>query len=170
MTVYFDGVGFEAEQLCVNQFRGKLLTSKEYQYKDIDCFVKSKQGVKYTASVKDQRSSTKQGYNTIQLELEQVNTRNNKTCNGCFVKNQSDYYFWLVVHNNKEQWCIVKSSVLKEYVKKNKHKLPTWQTKPNTEAKNRKYGRTYDRSKGVLVTIEKLLELGEMKELAHNEV
>ena len=93
MTVYFDGVGFEAEQLCVNQFRGKLLTSKEYQYKDIDCFVKSKQGVKYTASVKDQRTSTRQGYNTIQLELEQVNTRNNKTCNGCFVKNQSDYYF-----------------------------------------------------------------------------
>ena len=74
------------------------------------------------------------------------------------------------MHNNKEQWCIVQSSVLKEYVKKNKHKLPTWQTAPNTEAKNRKYGRTYDRSKGVLVTIEKLLELGEMKELAHNEV
>ena len=78
MSVYFDGVGFEAEQLCVNQFRGKLLTSKEYQYKDIDCFVKSKQGVKYTASVKDQRTSTSKGYNTIQLELELIHyCRNN---------------------------------------------------------------------------------------------
>lgn len=170
MSVYFDGVGFEAEKLCVNQFRGELLSSKEWQFKDIDCFVRSKQGTTYTASVKDQRTSTKLGYNTIQLELEQVNTRNNKSCNGCFIKNKSDYYFWLVVHNNKEQWCIVKSSVLKDYVKSNKSTLPTWQTKPTTEAKNRKYGRTYDRSKGVLVTIEKLLELGEMKPLAHNEV
>ena len=89
MTVYFDGVGFEAEQLCVNQFRGKLLTSKEYQYKDIDCFVKSKQGVKYTASVKDQRTSTSKGYTTIQLELELINTDNNKKTKGCFYSNES---------------------------------------------------------------------------------
>ena len=165
MTVYFDGVGFEAEQLCVNQFRGKLLTSKEYQYKDIDCFVKSKQGVKYTASVKDQRTSTKQGYNTIQLEMELINTDNNKKTKGCFVKNESDYYFWLVQIDGVDYWCIVKSADLKAYVKANLKTLKTWQTTTKTENKNRQCGRYYNRSKGVLVDIETLKRLGELKRL-----
>lgn len=165
MTIYFDGAGFEAEKLCVKQFNGELLTTTEFQYKDIDCFVRTKKGTQYTASVKDQRTSTKQGYTTIQLELEQVDTANNKSCVGCFYKNESDFYFWLVVHNNKEQWCIIKTEVLKDYVAKNKSSLKTWQTKESTEAKNRSYNRKFDRSKGVMIDIKTLTKLGEVKPL-----
>lgn len=163
MTIKFDSYGFKAEHLCVAQFNGELITDLQQQYKDIDCLVRTKKGTKYTASVKDQVRSTKQGYNTIQLELEQVNTGNMKSTVGCFYKNESDFYFWLVHHSNAIYWCIVKSKALKDFVAKNKEDLKTWQTTHKTEAMNKSYGRYYDRSKGVLVTIEQLKNLGELK-------
>lgn len=165
MTIYFDGAGFEAEKLCVNQFNGTLLSSKEYQYKDIDCFVTTKNNKQYTASVKDQRTSTKLGYDTIQLELELINTDNNKSIKGCFYNNESDYYFWLVQIKDVSYWCIVKSADLKKYVKENLGLLKTWQTTTKTENKNKQYGRYYNRSKGVMVDIETLKRLGELKKL-----
>lgn len=62
-------------------------------------------------------------------------------------------------------WCIVKSANLKKYVKENKASLKTWQTTTKTENKNKQYGRYYNRSKGVMVDIETLKRLGELKEL-----
>lgn len=169
MTVFFDGAGFQAEQLCAKQFRGCTTSNKEHQYKDIDCFVSPKDSKKvYSASVKDQRTSTKLGYDTIQLELELVNTDTNKTIEGCFYKNESDFYFWLIHKDGEDWWCIVKSSTLKKYVKENKPKLKTWQTKQATEDKNRSYGRFYNRSKGVLVSFSVLQELGQLVKLKVN--
>lgn len=165
MTILFDGAGFEAEKLCVNQFRGQLLQDTNNQYKDIDCLVQTKKGRKYTASVKDQRTSMMKGYNTIQLELKQYNTKTGHSIDGCFVKNESDYYFWLVWYDNKAQWVIVKSKDLKEYVSKNKDTLKSWTTSPTTEAKNRSYGRKYDRSEGVMISVDVLKTLGKLQDL-----
>ena len=165
MTVIFDGKGFKAEQLCVDQFRGTLLSAKSYQYKDIDCYVKSKTGKQYTASVKDQTYSMKQGYDTIQIELKQINTRNNKSISGCFRKNESDLYFWLVHYEGTTQWFMCESKKLKAFVSLNMKKLKTWTTTPNTEAKNRSYKRTYDRSEGVMITMQDLLTIGALKPL-----
>lgn len=163
--IVFDGKGFKAEKLCAKQFRGETVSSKHLQYKDIDCYVNTLRGVKYSASVKDQTYSTKKGYDTIQIELEQTNTRNNKTILGCFLKNESDYYFWLVWYEGKTQWIIIKSDVLKEYVNTHKETLKTWTTSHYTEAKNRQYNRTYDRSSGVMIKISDIAKLGEVKEL-----
>ena len=163
--VIFDGKGFKAEKLCANQFNGETISSKHLQYQDIDCYVQSTNGKQYTASVKDQTYSTKQGYTTVQIELEQTNTRTNSKINGCFHKNKSDYYFWLVFYEDKEQWIIIKSSILKKYVQDNKDKLKKWCTSTSTEAKNRSYNRTYDRSEGVMINISTLAKLGQLKEL-----
>lgn len=163
--VIFDGKGFKAEKLCAKQFNGETISSKHLQYQDIDCYVQSTNGKKHTASVKDQTYSTKQGYTTVQIELEQTNTRTGSKINGCFHKNKSDYYFWLVFYEDKEQWIIIKSSILKKYVQDNKDKLKTWCTSPTTEAKNRSYKRTYDRSEGVMININTMAELGQLKEL-----
>lgn len=163
--VIFDGKGFKAEKLCAKQFNGETISSKHLQYQDIDCYVQSANGKKLTASVKDQTYSTKQGYDTVQIELEQTNTRTNSKINGCFHKNKSDYYFWLVFYEGKEQWIIIKSSILKKYVRENKKDLKTWCTSSATEAKNRSYNRTYDRSEGVMININTMAELGQLKEL-----
>ena len=163
MTIKFDSYGFKAEHLCVAQFNGELISDLQQQYKDIDCLVRTKKGTEYTASVKDQVRSTKQGYDTIQLELECINTNNLNSTLGCFHKNKSDYYFWLVHYNGAIHWCIVKSKALKDFVAKNQKDLKTWQTTHKTEIMNKNYGRYYDRSKGVLVTIEQLKNLGELK-------
>lgn len=163
--VIFDGKGFKAEKLCAKQFNGETISSKHLQYQDIDCYVKSASGKKLTASVKDQTYSTKQGYDTVQIELEQTNTRTNSKINGCFHKNKSDYYFWLVFYEGKEQWIIIKSSILKKYVQDNKDKLKKWCTSTSTESKNRSYNRTYDRSEGVMININTMAKLGQLKEL-----
>lgn len=165
MTVKFDGKGFKAEKLCVNQFRGTLLSAKSFQYRDIDCYVKSKTGKQYTASVKDQTYSMKLGYDTIQLELKQTNTRTNRSIDGCFKKNESDLYFWLVYYNDEVQWFMCESKKLKAYVKENIKSLKTWTTSPSTEQKNRSYKRTYDRSEGVMIDMETLLTFGALKPL-----
>lgn len=163
--VIFDGKGFKAEKLCAKQFNGRTVSSKAMQYKDIDCYVKMKSGKEFTASVKDQTYSTKQGYDTVQVELEQTNTRTGSKINGCFHKNRSDFYFWLVFYEGKEQWIIINSDKLKKYVRENKKDLKTWCTSSATEAKNRSYKRTYDRSEGVMINISTLAELGQLKEL-----
>lgn len=163
--VIFDGKGFKAEKLCANQFNGKTISNKAMQYKDIDCTVKMKSGKEYTASVKDQTYSTKQGYDTIQVELEQLNTRTGSKINGCFHKNRSDFYFWLVWYENKEQWIIINSAKLKKYVRENESTLKTWTTSSATEAKNRSYKRTYDRSTGVMISIATLASMAQIKPL-----
>jgi len=165
MSVIFDGKGFKAEKLCVKQFNGTLLSAKSFQYRDIDCYVKNKKGKQYTASVKDQTYSMKQGYDTIQIELKQTNTRNNSSIQGCFRKNESDLYFWLVWYEGKAQWFLCESKKLKKYVDANLSTLRTWTTSSKTEEKNRNYRRTYDRSEGVMINMAALLTIGALKPL-----
>ena len=163
MKTYFDGAGFSAEQIAVQQFKGKLVTDKAQQYKDIDAVLPTKKGVWNTVSIKDQLWSSKK-FGGIQIETELVNTRNGKTMPGCFYQNESVMYFWRVwTKEHGDTWFIVKSSVLKEYVEKNKSSLKTWQTQQKTEAKNRSYNRAYDRAKGCTLWVKDITHLGQLK-------
>ena len=82
-----------------------------------------------------------------------------------FIRIRVTTIFWLVFYEDKEQWIIIKSSILKKYVQDNKDKLKTWCTSTSTESKNRSYNRTYDRSEGVMINISTLAKLGQLKEL-----
>lgn len=155
MSIYFDGSGFSAERLCAEQFNGTLTSEKEWQYKDVDLFIKGK-----SCSVKDQLGSSAK-FNSIQIELQLINTDNNQSMKGCFYSNESDYYFWRVTtKDNGDSWVVVESEKLKHWVESNKDSLRPWTTTAYTERKNRSYGRTFNRSKGVVVTVEQLQALG----------
>lgn len=163
MQVIFDGAGFKAEQLAVAQFGGKLLSDKANQYKDIDAQVTSKQGSKHTISVKDQLWSSEK-YGAIQIEMKLTNTTTGASMGGCFVKCEADYYFWRVwTAEHGDTWAIVKVSVMKDFINKNKDSLKKWQTQEKTEAKNRSYNRKYDRAAGYVVPMEELKKIAQLK-------
>lgn len=169
-NVFFDGEGFKAEQLAVAQFGGKLLSDKASQYKDIDALLQSKSGAMVTVSVKDQLRGTKKGFSSVQLELTTINTRTGAKLKGCFLKNESQYYFWRIwTAEYGDTWAIVESAKLRAWVKENYSTLRKWSTKPETEAKNRSYGRTYDRSEGVELEISVMKQLGQLKPVEGTE-
>lgn len=160
---YFDGAGFKAEHIAVKQFNGKLVTDLEQQYKDIDALLPTKKGVLRTCSIKDQLKSSKQ-YGSIQIETKLTNTSNERHILGCFYKNQSQMYFWRVwTEKYGDTWLIIKSSVLQNFVEENKEHLRTWRTAKSTEAKNRSYGRKYDRAEGYTIPIKDLEEYAQLK-------
>lgn len=161
--IIFDGEGFKAEAICASQFNGKLTNSKEHQYKDIDLFIKAKDGSVKSCSVKDQLRGTSKGFTSVQLELTTINTRTGAKRNGCFYTNESDYYFWRIwTAEYGDTWAVIETSILKEWVEDNKKSLRAWSTKPATEAKNRSYNRTYDRSEGVELEISVMKQLGKL--------
>lgn len=163
MKTTFNGAGFKAEKIAVTQFKGKLVTDLPSQYKDIDALLPTKKGKWNTASIKDQLWSSGK-YGGIQIETELENTRNGKTIEGCFYKNESVMYFWRVwTKEHGDTWLIIKSSVLKAYVEANKDSLKTWQTQSKTEEKNRGFGRTYDRARGFTIKVDDIKSLGQMK-------
>lgn len=163
MQVFFDGAGFKAEQLAAAQFNGKLLSDKTNQYKDIDAQVTSKQGSKHSISVKDQLWSSER-YGAIQIEMKLTNTLTGASMSGCFVKCEADYYFWRVwTAEHGDTWAIVKVSVMKDFIKKNADTLKKWQTQEKTEAKNRSYGRKFDRAAGYVVPMEELKKIAQLK-------
>lgn len=159
MTVVFDGEGFEAERICAKQFGGELTDDMSLQYKDIDLFIQAKDNTWKSCSVKDQLYSTKRGYNTIQVELQMMDTTTKETMLGCYYSNESDYYFWRVWCGG-DIWVVVKSSALKAYVEKHIDSLTQWNTTQYTNDKNRSYGRKYNSSSGVLIDINTLANLG----------
>lgn len=157
--VYFDGKGMDAESLAVKQFGGELTSVKEDQYKDIDAFITTKQGVRASISVKDQLWSSER-YKAIQLELELTDSRTGRTMDGCFASCEADYYFWRIhTVEHGDSWAIIEVSKMQAYVVENYSRLKTWRTTHNTEAKNRSYGRTYDRAEGVTIPIIELSEI-----------
>lgn len=163
MQVIFDGAGFKAEQLCAAQFDGQLTNLKAHQYKDIDAFVTTKQGVKASVSVKDQLWSSEK-YGAIQIEMKLTNTVSGASMDGCFIKCEADYYFWRVwTKEFGDTWAIVKVSAMKEFINKNKANLKKWQTQEKTEAKNRSYGRKFDRAAGYVVPMEELKKIAQLK-------
>jgi len=159
--IIFDGAGFKAESICVQQFGGKLLSDKESQYKDIDALIESeKHGSSYTVSIKDQLWSSEK-YGCIQIEQKLINTRNNKSDVGCFYKSEAQYYFWRVFTKEMgDTWLILDRNVLKQYLLDNAATLKTWATRPTTEAKNRSFNRYYDRTEGVMIPVTTLLTIG----------
>ena len=161
--VIFDGAGFKAEQLAVAQFGGKLLSDKTNQYKDIDALIKAKDGSTHSISVKDQLWSSER-YGAIQIEMKLTNTLTGASMNGCFVKCEASYYFWRVwTAEHGDTWAIVKVSVMKDFISKNKDSPKKWQTQEKTEAKNRSYGRKFDRAAGYVVPMEQLLTIAQLK-------
>lgn len=163
MKTKFDGAGFSAEKIAVKQFKGKLVTDKASQYKDIDALLPTKKGKWNTVSIKDQLWSSGK-FGGIQIETELENTRNGKTMEGCFYKNESVMYFWRVwTEEYGDTWLIIKSSVLKDYVESHKDSFKTWKTQPKTEAKNRSFNRYYDRAKGFTLWVNDIKHLGQMK-------
>jgi len=162
-NVFFDGAGFKAEQLAVAQFGGKLLSDKANQYKDIDALLQTKSGSKATASVKDQLSSS-QRYGAIQIEMKLTNTLTGASMGGCFIKCEADFYFWRVwTVEHGDTWAIVKVSVMKDFIRNNAQRLKKWQTQEKTEAKNRSYGRKFDRAAGYVVPMEDLKSIAQLK-------
>lgn len=162
-NIVFDGAGFKAEKLVVAQFGGKLLSDKANQYKDIDAKVPVKDGSMHSVSVKDQLWSSEK-YGAIQIEMQLTNTRTGATMPGCFAKCEAQYYFWRVwTEEYGDTWAIVQVARMKQYVKDNKASLKKWQTQEKTEAKNRSYGRSYDRAEGYVVPMEELKKLAQLK-------
>jgi len=161
--VIFDGAGFKAEKLAVMQFGGELVTDKRSQWRDIDAVIETKQGIKASVSVKDQLWSSER-YKGIQIEVRLFNSRTGAVIEGCFLKCQADYYFWRV-HTPEygDTWAIVPTEKMKAFVKENQHTLKKWQTQPKTEAKNRSYGRKYDRACGYVITMEQLASIAYFK-------
>lgn len=164
MTVMFDGAGLKAEALAAKQFNGVLTNNKEHQYADIDLFVKGKDNKERSISVKDQLWSSSK-YGAIQVELTLCNTRNNKTIDGCFYSSKADYYFWRVSVDGKDSWLVIECCAMQQYVKENMASLKQWSTRPNTEERNRSYGRTYDRAMGVVLPINTIKHLGKVIEV-----
>lgn len=157
MTVYFDKAGMQAEALCAKQFNGELTNKKEHQFKDIDLFIRGK-----SVSVKDQLYSSKK-FGAVQVELQLESTQQRKRMQGCFYSNESDYYMWRVFAPDVgDAWVGVASDVLKDWVGANTHKLRKWSTQAATEAKNRSYGRVYDRSSGLVIPLNELISLGKV--------
>lgn len=162
-NVFFDGAGFKAEQLCVDQFNGKLLSDKANQYKDIDAVIKAKNGSSQLVSVKDQLWSSER-YGAIQIETKLTNTRTGSVIPGCFAKCEADYYFWRVwTEELGDTWAIVKVSIMKKFIKDNQDTLKKWKTQEKTEAKNRSYGRSYDRAEGFVIPLEQLKSIAQLK-------
>lgn len=161
--VIFDGAGFKAERLAVMQFGGELITDKLRQWKDIDAVIETKQGINASVSVKDQLWSSER-YKGIQIEVRLSNSRTGAAIDGCFLKCEADYYFWRV-HTPEygDTWAIVPTKKMKAFVRENKQSLKTWQTQPKTEAKNRSYGRKYDRACGYVITMEQLASFAYFK-------
>lgn len=158
--VFFDKEGTEAEFLCAKQFNGRLTKQLEHQYKDIDLFIKSKQGDWKSCSVKDQLRGTRRGFTSVQIELELVDTDTQESIKGCFYTNNSEYYFWRVWWNNAPHWCVIPTEELKAFVEKNKASMREWSTTERTEQKNKEYGRKYNRAKGVELELEDMASLG----------
>lgn len=166
--IIFDGAGFKAEKLAVEQFNGALLSDKANQYKDIDGWVLSKQGSKHLISVKDQLWSSEK-YGAIQIEMKLTNTLTGASMNGCFAKCEADYYFWRVwTAEHGDTWAIVKVDVMKKFIKDNAATLKKWQTQEKTEAKNRSYNRKYDRAAGYVVPMEELKKIAQLKAVEGN--
>ncbi len=159
MSVVFDGAGLKAEQLAAKQFNGKLVTDLQLQYKDIDVFIPAKDGSVKSVSVKDQKWSSNK-FKAVQVELECENTRTGATVDGCFPKNESDYYLWRVTVDGKDSWAVILSSKLQEFVYGNLERLKNYRTTARVEEKNRSYGRTYDRTRGKIIPLTELVKLG----------
>lgn len=154
MSVYFDKAGMKAESLCAKQFGITLTSDTKHQYVDIDGWVKGKDGVERSVSVKDQLWSSGV-YKAIQIETKLVDSRTGASVDGCFVSCEADFYFWRVTTHKGDTWAIVEVSKMQAYVEQNK--LKEWRTSAKTEAKNRSYGRKYDRAMGVVVPIDDLV-------------
>lgn len=170
--IKFDGEGTQAEILCAYQFNGKLTQQLEHQYKDIDLFIKNKEGEWKSCSVKDQLRGTTRGFTSVQVELELIDTDTNESIQGCFYTNQSDYYFWRVFWEGESHWCVIESSALKEFVEEHKDSLKKWTTSTTTNQKNRAMGRKYNMAAGVEVELEDFDKLGKwipVKSLAPTE-
>lgn len=159
MSIRFDGAGFKAEQIAAKQFNGKLVTDLSLQYKDIDALIPAKDGSVKSVSVKDQLWSSNK-YKAVQIEMQCMNTRTGAVIDGCFPKNQSDYYMWRVTVDGADSWVVILSSKLKAFVTKHLERLKTYRTTMKVEEKNRSYGRTYDRTSGCIIPLTDLIELG----------
>lgn len=162
-NVVFDGAGFKAEKLAVAQFGGKLLSDKTNQYKDIDAQLPAKDGSMHSVSVKDQLWSSER-YGAIQIEMLLTNTRTGASMGGCFAKCEAQYYFWRIwTEEYGDTWAIVQVARMKALVEENKATLKKWTTQEKTEAKNRSYGRSYDRAAGYVVPMELLRTIAQLK-------
>lgn len=158
--IRFDKEGTEAERLCAEQFKGKLTAQLEHQYKDIDLFIRAKSGDWKSCSVKDQLRGTSRGFTSVQIELEQIDTDTQESIKGCFYNNDSDYYFWRVCYDEIEQWCVIDSVELKNYIESNKNTLRKWNTGKATNIKNRSLGRKYNSAKGVELELTVMASIG----------
>lgn len=157
MSIYFDGAGEAAERICAEQFNGTLTDEKKHQYKDIDLFIKGK-----SCSVKDQLHSSKK-WGSVQVELQLINTDDDSSMQGCFYSNESDYYFWRIHTEEKgDSWCVIESAKLKALVEQKQHSFRKWYTTKATEARNKKYGRTFNRSVGVVIPVSELVKIGKV--------
>lgn len=162
MSIYFDNEGMRAERICANQFKGRLTKEKEDQFRDIDLYIKSFKGEWKSVSVKDQLRGTSKGFTSVQVELYQEDTDTGEWINGCFHTNESDYYMWRVCYQGVDSWAVIPSESLKEFINTNLQNLRDWTTTRAVEAKNRSYGRKYNRAGGVELEMEDMAELGRM--------
>lgn len=155
----------EAEEIASRQFNGHRVTELNQQYKDIDLIVTGTDNQQYTVSIKDQLWSSGK-FGGIQVETQLTNTTTGQSMDGCFLNNDSDFYFWRITYQNKDCWFIVKSSVLRRWVDHNKSSLHKWCTKHNTEEKNKQLGRKFNRAEGFTIRItEELIKLGKAVEV-----
>lgn len=156
MNITFSKQGFAAEAIAAKQFNGTLVSDLSLQYKDIDMVVKRHNK---TVSIKDQLWSSGK-YKAIQIETQLVNTRTMECMDGCFYKNSSDFYLWRVeTEEHGDTWLVINTTRLRAYVDAHKASLKTWGTTTATEAKNRSYGRTYDRAEGYVIPLDEVIKL-----------
>lgn len=142
--------GTKFEKLYVKQYGGELVTDKAQQNKDIDILHKDGR----TVSIKNQtKGSAKSG--NISLELEQFNTKTNKSMPGNFELCEADELSIAVTYKGNMCWLHLPANEFKAWV--NKWKDKDWKTRtllPYNIDINKREGRFFDNARNLLIPID----------------
>lgn len=147
----------KSEKQFAKQFGAVLESRLEYQYKDIDAWIKSKnrlqEEIKWSVSIKSQEVAQKTGNFSFELVIE--DTRTGEWRYGNFMTCKASY---AAITDGKE-WFIFWTQDLKDFILENKDIYDVKDIAPWRQADNRKQGRKYDNARNMLIPIDDLREL-----------
>ncbi len=146
-----DKQGMKAEREFAEQFNATLETNLDLQYKDIDAWITTPEGVKHSVSIKDQTWGALQ-YGNICFEYMLESTLKGKTMGGSFTKCEAR---WYAIKVDKE-WLMFRTSHLRKYIELNKQSFRNTHTRATLEKANREEGRTFDRGWMYLIPLKEL--------------
>lgn len=135
-----------AEHQLARMVKGVVVTDLTKQYADIDVETDN-----FSYSVKCQNNVLK--YNSILFETLLIDTYNNSSMDGSFLKCEADRY--AIKFDNT--WLLLDTQALKEMLLHKDAKYPVKTTQGWLEDKNKAEGRTYNRAKMLSLTPKQLI-------------